>query len=80
MIFLDSLPYKLGTPFEEINIDLILKKKYSDGYSIYISDRYSEVYLFGKVFDSFCSLFFRNNILTTIDYRFNNKLKINILR
>ena len=73
MIFLDSLPYKLGTAFEEINIDLELRKNYDDKYSIYISDRYSEVYLFGKVFESICSLFFSNNILTTIDYRFNNK-------
>ena len=72
MIFLEQIPYKIGTSFEENNIDLELRKKFNVQ-SLYSSYRYSEIYIFGKVFESICYLWFMNNELSTIEYRFHKR-------
>jgi hypothetical protein len=72
MIFLNNLLYKLGTSFDENNIDLELHKEYSTS-SFYNSNRYSEIYLFGKVFESICLLQFSRNKLITIQYKIEIK-------
>ncbi|MDQ7917209.1 hypothetical protein RBU60_06450 [Mesonia sp. MT50] len=74
MNFLDSLPYKIGTPFDQINIDLELKKKYTDNLFFYRSYRYSEIFLFERILESTCYLWFNKNALETVSYRFHSSL------
>ena len=69
MIFINNLLYKLGTSFEENNIDLKLYEDYNLS-KCYRSYRYSEIYLFGKTFESICYLWFSKNKLITIEYMF----------
>lgn len=73
MYLLNNIPYQLNSSFEEINIDLKLRKQYSDKLSYYSSYRYSEIYLFGKIFESVCYLWFSKGVLDTIEYRIQNK-------
>ncbi len=73
MDFLSTIPYKLGSAFEENNIDLKLRNEFDNNVNFYSSYRYSEVYLFGKIFESVCYLWFTHNILNKIEYRFNEK-------
>jgi len=70
MNLLKHLPYELASSFEDINTDLTLFKQCNEKLSLYSSSRYSEIYLFGKVFDWYCNLWFQNGVLETIDYRF----------
>jgi hypothetical protein len=70
MNLLKHLPYGLASSFEDINTDLTLFKQCNEKLSLYSSSRYSEIYLFGKVFDWYCNLWFQNGVLETIDYRF----------
>ncbi len=72
MDFISNILYQVGTSFEENNIDLELRKKLDAG-KLYSSYRYSEIYLFGKVFESVCYLWYMDNKLTTIEYRFHNR-------
>lgn len=72
MNFLNSIPYEIGSTFEENNIDLELRGEF-DISNLYRSHRYSEIYLFGKGFESICYLWFIKNRLTTIEYRFPMK-------
>ncbi|WP_248722743.1 hypothetical protein [Seonamhaeicola sp. ML3] len=73
MGFLSSIPYELGSAFEENNIDLKLRNEFDNNVNFYSSYRYSEVYLFGKVFESVCYLWFTHNMLSRIEYRFEIK-------
>ncbi|PZD78538.1 hypothetical protein DNG35_05610 [Mesonia sp. K7] len=71
MLFIDSIPYKLGSTFEAISIDLQLVKHFTENLSLYRSYRSSEIYLFGKMFESVCYLWFHNNTLDIVDYVFH---------
>lgn len=73
MDFLNSIPYKLGSTFEENNIDLELREELKNNVNFYINYRYSEIYLFGKIFESVCYLWFSKGILDTIEYRFHKR-------
>jgi len=70
--FIDNLPYKLGSTFDENNIDLELKKKF-DIINYYRSYKHSEIILFGTIFESDCYLWFAKDFLCTIEYKFENK-------
>lgn len=72
MHFISNLQYRLGTSFDENNIDLELRKDFKVG-KLYSSYRYSEVHLFGKVFESVCYLWFMKDKLSTIEYRFSKR-------
>ena len=73
MNFLKSHPYKLGSTFEENNIDLEHRKTLKSGIELYSSYRYSEIYFFGKPFESVCYLWFKEEVLMRVEYRFHNK-------
>lgn len=68
---LANLPNKLYSKLDESNPHLVLRKKCSKDLLLYTSFEYSEIYLFGKVFDWYCNLWFQNGVLETIDYRFS---------
>ena len=70
--FIDNLPYRLGSTFDENNIDLELKKEYDD-ISVYRSYRYSELILFGTIFEPECYLWFAKDWLLAINYKIENK-------
>jgi len=70
---LDNLPYILGLRFKENSIDLEFRKKLNDGTDFYSSNRYNELYLFGKSFESICYLYFGNGILKQVEYKFQIK-------
>ena len=70
--FIDNFPYKLGSTFDENNIDLELKKVYND-ISAYRSYRYSEIILFGTIFEPECYLWIAKDCLLAINYKFENK-------
>lgn len=69
-MFVFSLPFNLGDSFEKNNIDLELLRKF-EFLKLYRSRRYSEIYLFGKTFESVCYLWFMDNELINIEYRFH---------
>jgi len=73
MSFINSIPYKLGTSISEINIDLELKKKCTDNLHYYKSYRYSEIFLFERIFEGNCCLWFNRDVLETINYKFHIK-------
>ncbi len=70
-MFIDSLPYTLGTTFDENNIDLEFIKTLKNGKDFYRSYRYSEVYLPDLNPSIFTYLYFQNGILCKVDYRFD---------
>jgi len=70
--FIDNLPYKLGSKFDENNIDLELKKK-NDDISVYRSYRFSELILFGTISEPECYLWFGMDCLLAINYKIDNK-------
>lgn len=72
MNFINNIPYKLGSLFNENNIDLELRKEFN-ATKLYSSYRYSEIHLFGKTFESVCYLWFMDNKLVNIEYRFHKK-------
>lgn len=69
MHFILDIPYKLGSYFEENNIALELRKEFNIT-KLYSSYRYSEIHLFGKTFEAVCYLWFMDNKLVNIEYRF----------
>lgn len=76
LTFIDSIPYAIGTSFDENNIDLELKHKLDaprPKIEHYRSYRYSEVFLFGYLFESICYLHFLNDRLFTIYYSIDKK-------
>lgn len=73
MNFLKSHPYKLDSTFEENNIDLEHRRTLKTGIELYSSYRYSIIYFFGKSFEAVCYLWFKENVLIRIEYRFDNK-------
>jgi len=66
---IETLPYKLGTTFDENNIDLEFVKTFKNGKDFYRSYRHSEVYLFELVASVFTYLYFQDGILCGVDYR-----------
>ena len=70
--FIDSLPYKLGSTFNENNIDLELKKVY-DEVRVYRSYKCSELILFGTILEPECYLWFGKDHLLAINYKIENK-------
>ena len=73
MIFCQSIPYKLGSTLHKSNTDIEYIKSLKNDTEFYRSDKYSEVYLFGKSFESVCYLWFKDEILIRIEYRVHNK-------
>ena len=69
---IDNLPYKLGSTFDENNIDIELDKVYDD-ISVYKSYRYTELLLFGTIIEPLCYLWFAENHLLSITYKIDNK-------
>jgi len=72
MNFINNIPYKLGSFFDENSIDIEFRKEFNIT-KLYSSYRYSELYLFGKTFESVCYLWFTKNELVNIEYRFHKK-------
>lgn len=72
MNFINDIPHRLGTSFDENNIDLELQKDFKVS-KLYNSYRHSEVYLFGKVFEPVCYLWFMKDRLCAIEYRFSKR-------
>jgi len=70
---MQSIPYKLGSSFDESNIDLEHKKIHKDSTELYLSDKHSEIYFFEKSFESVCYLWFKDEILIRSEYRIHNK-------
>ena len=69
--FITDIPYQLGTRFEENDVELSLSSdKQNINYRIYRSNRFSELYLFGKVFEASCKLSFFKGRLSSIQYEF----------
>lgn len=69
---IDNLPYKLGSTFDENNIDLELRMAHK-GTSVYCSYRHSELFLFGNIYESKCYLWFAKDYLLSINYKMENK-------
>jgi hypothetical protein len=70
--FVNNLPYKLGSSFDENNINLELKEQFDD-IKVYRSYRYSELILFGTIFEPECYLWFGEECLLAINYKIENK-------
>lgn len=70
--FIDCLPYQLGTTFDENNFGLELSKDFVDQ-KLYSCNKYSEVFLFGNFYETTCYLWFTKDILSSIEYRLENK-------
>ena len=68
-MIIETLPYTLGSTFDENNIDLEFVKTFKNGKDFYRSYRYSEVYLFELVASVFTYLYFQHGILCEVDYR-----------
>ncbi len=74
MEFLDKLHYKVGSQFNENNIELELKSKSDSGkMKFYNSYKNSEIHLFGKTFDFICSIVYLDNKLFRLAYYFDIK-------
>lgn len=72
MNLIDNIPYRLGSSFQENNIDLEFRKEFNIT-KLYSSYRYSEIHLFREIFESVCYLWFMKNELVIIEYRFHKK-------
>ena len=70
-MLIDHIHYKLGTSFEENNIDLTYLSSHKHWGNCYVSRRYSELYLFNNIFESKCYLKFKNDKLFKIEYKFD---------
>ncbi|MDO6676317.1 hypothetical protein MK851_04870 [Tenacibaculum sp. 1B UA] len=72
-MFINKLPYTLGIPFEDCSIDLKFIEVNSHMGKLYKSQKLSEVYIFGKKFNSNCFLWFQHEKITRIKYLFDLK-------
>nr|BFF36925.1 hypothetical protein BACT7_17870 [Tenacibaculum mesophilum] len=70
-MFINELPYNLGTSFDDCNTGLTFIQENINKGKQYKSYKFSEVYMFGEVFDSNCFLWFKNNEISRIEYLFD---------
>ena len=73
MNVLDSIPYRVGSTFEENNVSLEFLKEFNADSKYYASYRYSELYLFGRAFQAVCYLHFWKGVLNTIQYKIHKE-------
>lgn len=71
--YIDNLPYKLLSTIDESNIDLELREIFDNGIRVYKSYRYSELILFGTIFEPVCYLWFADDLLLSICYELENR-------
>ncbi|MGO4912557.1 hypothetical protein [Leeuwenhoekiella sp. W20_SRS_FM14] len=73
MNLLNSIPYEVGSNFEENNVSLEFLKEFNEDSKYYASYRYSELYLFGRAFQAVCYLHFWKGVLNTIQYKIHKE-------
>jgi|GEM_PF-2277385 len=72
--FTTGIPYKINIDISQYSKDLILLKKASL-ISLYRSQKYFELYVFGNIVATVCYLWFNNktDLLETIDYKISKE-------